>query len=152
MAEKLQFELVSPEKLLLSEAVAMVVVPGGEGNFGVLPGHTLLISTVRPGVIDVYADEQSQVSERIFVSGGFAEVTPERCTVLADEALPLSALDRGDLELQQKTLEATLASIRDQAARLQGGERDSALAELAGVERRLAVVAAKLAALAGAAH
>ena len=152
MAEKLQFELVSPEKLLLSEAVAMVVVPGGEGNFGVLPGHALLISTVRPGVIDVYADEQSQVSERIFVSGGFAEVTPERCTVLADEALPLSALDRADLEQQQKMLEATMASIRDQAVRLQGVQRDKALAELTGVERKLAVVAAKLAALAGAAH
>jgi len=152
MAEKLQFELVSPEKLLLSEAVAMVVVPGGEGNFGVLPGHALFISTVRPGVIDVYADEQSQVSERIFVSGGFAEVTPERCTVLADEALPLSALDRSDLEHQQKMLEATTASIRDQAARLQGGERDNVLAELAGVERRLAVVSAKLAALAAAVH
>jgi F-type H+-transporting ATPase subunit epsilon len=152
MAEKLQFELVSPEKLLLSEAVAMVVVPGGEGNFGVLPGHALFISTVRPGVIDVYADEQNQVSERIFVAGGFAEVTPERCTVLADEALPLSALDRGDLEQQQKTLEATTASIRDQAARLQGAERDNALVELAGVERRLAVISAKLASLAGAAH
>jgi F-type H+-transporting ATPase subunit epsilon len=147
MAEKLQFELVSPEKLLLSEAVAMVVVPGGDGNFGVLPGHALFISTVRPGVIDVYADEQNQVSERIFVSGGFAEVTPERCTVLADEALPLSALDRGDLEQQQKTLEATTASIRDQAARLHGGERDNTLAELAGVERRLAVVQAKLTAV-----
>jgi F-type H+-transporting ATPase subunit epsilon len=144
MADKLQFELVSPEKLLLSEAVAMVVVPGGEGNFGVLPGHALFISTVRPGVIDVYADEQNRVSERIFVAGGFAEVTPERCTVLADEALPISALDRGDLEQQQKTLEATTASIRDQAARLQGVERDNALDELAGVERRLAVVAAKL--------
>jgi F-type H+-transporting ATPase subunit epsilon len=147
MAEKLQFELVSPEKLLLSEAVAMVVVPGGDGNFGVLPGHALFISTVRPGVIDVYADEQNQVSERIFVSGGFAEVTPERCTVLADEALPLSALDRGDLEQQRKTLEATTASIRDQAARLQGGERDNTLAELTGVERRLAVVQAKLTAV-----
>jgi F-type H+-transporting ATPase subunit epsilon len=152
MADKLQFELVSPEKLLLAEAVAMVVVPGGEGNFGVLPGHALLISTVRPGVIDVYADEQSQVSERIFVSGGFAEVTPERCTVLADEALPLSALDRGDLEQQQKMLEATMASIRDQAARLQGAQRDDAFAELAATERKLAVVAAKLAALTGAAH
>src|SRR5258708_39943033 len=85
MADKVQCELVSPEKLLLSEAVAMVVVPGSEGNFGVLPGHSLLISTVRPGIIDVYSDEPTQISERIFVSGGFAEVTPERCTVLADE-------------------------------------------------------------------
>src|SRR5579863_3931793 len=104
MADKVQFELVSPEKLLLSEAVAMVVVPGGEGNFGVLPGHSLLISTVRPGVIDVYGDEQSEITERIFVSGGFAEVTAERCTVLADEAMPISSLDRGALDQERKLL------------------------------------------------
>jgi F-type H+-transporting ATPase subunit epsilon len=152
MADKLQFELVSPEKLLLSEAVAMVVVPGGEGNFGVLPGHSLLISTVRPGVIDVYADEQTAISERIFVSGGFAEVTPERCTVLADEALPVASLDRADLEAQQKTQEASVASLRDQAQRLQGSERDTALQELRVAERRLATIAAKLAALAVTAH
>ncbi|HUH85953.1 MAG TPA: ATP synthase F1 subunit epsilon [Stellaceae bacterium] len=147
MAEKLQFELVSPEKLMLSEAVAMVVVPGGEGNFGVLPGHSLLIATVRPGVIDVYADEQTEISERIFVSGGFAEVTPERCTVLADEALPLSALERGDIDRQQKTMAAQRASLGDQLQRLQGDERDSALSEIALLERRLAVAEAKLAAL-----
>jgi F-type H+-transporting ATPase subunit epsilon len=152
MAEKLQFELVSPEKLLLSEAVAMVVVPGGEGNFGVLPGHALLISTVRPGVIDVYGDEQTEISERIFVSGGFAEVTAERCTVLADEAMPISSLDRAALDQEQKVLDSTVASLADQAARLSGAERDPVLAELRGAERRLAVVVAKLDALASAEH
>ena len=152
MADKLQFELVSPEKLLLSEAVAMVVVPGGEGNFGVLPGHSLLISTVRPGVIDVYGDEPTRVSERIFVAGGFAEVTPERCTVLADEAVPLSSLDRGDLDEQQKSLEGTVASLRDQVARaIEGIDRDRIAGDLRAAERRLAVASAKLAALAAAA-
>jgi F-type H+-transporting ATPase subunit epsilon len=150
MVEKLQFELVSPEKLLLSEAVAMVVVPGLEGNFGVLPGHALLISTVRPGVIDVYSDEQSRISERIFVAGGFAEVTPERCTVLADEALPLSSLDRAAIEQQERTLTAALASVTEQAARAQGAERDELLAEVTAAERRLRVATAKLAALASA--
>jgi F-type H+-transporting ATPase subunit epsilon len=153
MAEKLQFELVSPEKLLLSEAVAMVVVPGGEGNFGVLPGHALLISTVQPGVIDVYADEPTAVTERIFVSGGFAEVTPERCTVLADEAVPVASLDRAELDQQQKALEAGVQSLREQVLRLQGAERDQAAAELRAAERHLAVAAAKLAVLAaGAGH
>jgi F-type H+-transporting ATPase subunit epsilon len=113
MADKVQFELVSPEKLLLSEAVDMVVVPGSEGNFGVLPGHSLLISTVRPGVIDVY--EGSQIAERIFVSGGFAEVTPERCTVLADEAMPLSALDAA-------TVEAALTELRVAEGKLEIGQ------------------------------
>ncbi|HUZ73492.1 MAG TPA: ATP synthase F1 subunit epsilon [Stellaceae bacterium] len=144
MADKLQFELVSPEKLLLSEPVGMVVVPGTEGNFGVLPGHALFISTVRPGVIDVYED--ATVSERIFVSGGFAEVTPERCTVLADEAIPLAALDRAAIEAEARTLENAVAALGDQIARLQGEERDNAVLERAGAERRLVVARAKLAA------
>jgi F-type H+-transporting ATPase subunit epsilon len=150
MADRLQFELVSPEKLLLSEPVGMVVVPGGEGNFGVLPGHSLLISTVRPGVIDVYEDKT--VSERIFVSGGFAEVTLERCTVLADEAMPLSALDRGAIEAEARSLEAALAGLKEQVNRLQGAERETAVVEAALVERRLAVAKAKLEALAQSAH
>src|ERR1700739_4423561 len=145
MADKLQFELVSPEKLLLSEPVHMVIVPGTEGNFGVLPGHALFISTVRPGVIDVYED--NTVSERIFVSGGFAEVTPERCTVLADEAVPLSSLDRGAIEAEAKALDSTLGGLRDQAARLQGNERDDVLAKLRTTERQLAVAVEKLAVL-----
>src|ERR1051326_6346218 len=128
MAGRIGFELVSPEKLLLSEPVGMVIVPGSEGNFGVLPGHALFISTVRPGVIDVYEDQT--VSERIFVSGGFAEVTPERCTVLADEALPLSSIDRGDIEQQLRTIESTVAGLRDQAGRVGGEERERALADL----------------------
>jgi F-type H+-transporting ATPase subunit epsilon len=145
MANKVQFELVSPEKLLLSEAVDMVVVPGTEGNFGVLPGHALFISTVRPGVIDVYEDKN--ISERIFVSGGFAEVTPERCTVLADEAVPLASLDRGAIDAEAKTLESTVAGLKDQAARASGAERDEAQLRLRDAERRLAVATAKLAAV-----
>jgi F-type H+-transporting ATPase subunit epsilon len=145
MADKVQFELVSPEKLLLSEAVDMVVVPGTEGNFGVLAGHSLLISTVRPGVIDVY--EGNEISERIFVSGGFAEVTAERCTVLADEAVPLSSLDAASIEANQRTLECTLANLRDRAGRLTGEEREQALGEQRTTEAKLDIEAAKLAAL-----
>jgi F-type H+-transporting ATPase subunit epsilon len=148
MADKLQFELVSPERLLLSEPVGLVVVPGTEGNFGVLPGHALLISTVRPGVIDVYENGLPTITERIFVSGGFAEVTPERCTVLADEAMPLSSLDRGALEAEARTLDGTVAALTDQVARLTGGERDLAVRDLAVAERRLAVARAKLDAVA----
>jgi F-type H+-transporting ATPase subunit epsilon len=145
MAEKVQFELVSPEKLLLSEAVDMVVVPGTEGNFGVLAGHSLLISTVRPGVIDVY--EGSEISERIFVSGGFTEVTAERCTVLADEALPLSSLDAVTIEAELRTLEGALANLRDRVARLTGDERERAVVELRATELKLDIEMAKLAAL-----
>ena len=88
MADQVQFELVAPERLLLSEPVDMVVVPGSEGDFGVLAGHAPLISTVRPGVIETYSGKT--VKDRIFVAGGFAEVTRERCTVLAEEAVPVA--------------------------------------------------------------
>ena len=96
MADKVEFELVSPERLLVSRGVDMVVVPGEEGDFGVLPGHALFLSGVRPGVIEIY--DGDSVSDRIFVAGGFAEVTGERCTVLAEEALSLSEVDRTAVE------------------------------------------------------
>ena len=103
-----QFELVSPEKLLLSEEVEMVVVPGAEGDFGVLPGHTPVISTVRPGVIHIF--EGGAVKTRIFVAGGFAEVTAERCTVLAEEAVLLDDIDRDQVE---KSLQEAMEDISD---------------------------------------
>ena len=93
MAEgKVEFELVSPERLLMSEEVEMVVVPGEEGDFGVLIRHSPMISTLRPGVIQVH--EGGAVKESIFVAGGFAEVTPARCTVLAEEAIAVGEIDR----------------------------------------------------------
>jgi len=75
MADRFQFELVTPERLVVSGEAEMVVVPGTEGNFGVLPGHAPLISTIRPGTVDIY--EARAIIERIFVVGGIAEVTPE---------------------------------------------------------------------------
>ena len=104
---KIQFELVSPEALVLSVGADMVVVPGAEGDFGVLPRHSRLISTVRPGVIDVY--QGGSVDQRIFVSGGFAEVTPERCTVLAVDAVDVSAIDRAAVEAEIKDLSDDLS-------------------------------------------
>ena len=91
MTGKIEFELVSPEKLLMSELVEMVVVPGTEGDLGVLPGHSPLISVVRPGVINIY--EAGSVKNSIFVAGGICEVEPERCTVLALEAVPVEEID-----------------------------------------------------------
>jgi F-type H+-transporting ATPase subunit epsilon len=152
MADKVKFELVSPEKLLLSEDVAMVVVPGGEGNFGVLPGHALLISTVRPGVIDVYAQDQRAVTQRLFVSGGFAEVTPERCTVLADEAMPAAEIDRSAVEGETKILESEVAGLKDETARAAAEDKPGLLARLHASERRLAAAKAKLESLKAQAH
>jgi F-type H+-transporting ATPase subunit epsilon len=90
--DKVEFELVSPEKLLLSRAVDMVVVPGAEGDMGVLPRHSPVITTVRPGTIVVY--EGGAVTDRIFIAGGFAEVSDNRCTVLAEEAMPVEDIDK----------------------------------------------------------
>jgi F-type H+-transporting ATPase subunit epsilon len=150
MADRVQFELVTPERLLLSEMVEMVVVPGTEGNFGVLPGHAPLISSIRPGTIDVY--EGQTVTRRIFVVSGIAEVTPERCTVLADEAVPADALDRAAIEAELQVVQGNLPSLREQAARTAGTERERLLAELHGLERAQAVAQAKLQALAEAAR
>jgi F-type H+-transporting ATPase subunit epsilon len=145
MNGRVQFELVTPERLLLSEAVEMVVVPGTEGNFGVLPGHAPLISTIRPGMIEIY--EGQTVRRRIFVVSGLAEVTPERCTVLADEAISPDALDRSSIEAELRIAEGNLPSLREQVARAADTDRERLLIELHRLEREQAVLQAKLAAL-----
>jgi len=144
--DQVNFELVTPERIVLSEMVDMVVVPGTEGNFGVLPGHSLFMSTVRPGTIDIYRDRA--VTRRIFVVGGFADVTPERCTVLATEAAPAEELDRPAIEAELQVVEGNLPSLREQIARAQGTDRERLLAELARLERDQTVAQAKLRALA----
>src|ERR1700758_1780662 len=115
MADQIQFELVSPERLVVGRPVEMVVVPGREGYFGVLAGHALLISAVRPGVIAVF--DNGQVQERIFVAGGFAEVTGERCTVLAEQALPVNNIDRSRVDLELKDARDDLGDAKTEAER-----------------------------------
>ena len=99
MAETIAFELVAPEKLIISANVEMVVIPGVEGNLGVLPGHAPLIANVRPGVVDV--QEAGVIKEQIFVAGGFCEITPTQCTLLAPEAIKLSEIDKAVAEQRQ---------------------------------------------------
>jgi F-type H+-transporting ATPase subunit epsilon len=132
VAEKVNFELVSPQRLLMSEEVDMVVVPGAEGDFGVIAEHAPVISTVRPGTITVY--RENSVSDRIFVAGGFAEVTAERCTVLAEEAEPLDEIDRSAVEGQMRDLREDLGMARS--------DEERAL-----IEGRIAVAEAKIEAL-----
>src|SRR5947209_13604676 len=107
----IQFELVTPERLVVSADVEMVVVPGTEGNFGVLPGHSPLISTLRPGTVDIYAQNRTTIAERIFVASGIAEVTPDRVTILADEAMSPDALDRAALDRELTEIEGNLPSL-----------------------------------------
>lgn len=115
MADLIQFELVSPERLLLSQPVEMIVIPGSEGDFGVLPGHAPMVATLRPGMIAVF--EGNEVRERIFVAGGFVEVTGERCTVLAEQAAPFSALDRNQVETEIREAREDVADAKDEAER-----------------------------------
>ncbi len=119
MADTLQFELVSPERLLLSEPVEMVVVPGTEGYFGVLPKHAPVMSTLRPGVIDIY--RAGSISQQYFVAGGFAEVNASGVTVLVDEAVPVSEITKAKADerraaAQDRLDKATSEDDKHQAA------------------------------------
>ncbi len=126
MADKVYLELVSPERLLLSTEVAMAVVPGSEGDFAVLPGHAPMISSVRPGILEVHETEDGEVL-RIFVRGGFAEVGNDRLTVLAEEAIEVAELDR----------EALDAHIRDAREDLEDATTDGARAKAHGALEKL---------------
>jgi len=134
MSDKVEFELVSPEKLLVSQPVTMVVVPGAEGTLGVLPGHAPMIVTVKPGVIDIYGNDMATVTQRIFVAGGFCEITADRVTVLAEEAADLEALRRQDKETLEK-------QIADLAEDLEDAKTE---VERHAVEAKLVVAQAKL--------
>ena len=103
-----ELEIVSPEKLLLSRPVEMVVIPAYEGEMGVLGGHSPMIVLLRGGTIRLY--ENGNVTERLYVSGGFAEVTPTRVTILATEAIAAESLVRGEGERRLAAAEAEYAA------------------------------------------
>jgi F-type H+-transporting ATPase subunit epsilon len=105
------FNLVAPEKLLLSSEVTQVDVPGAEGDFGVLAGHAPMVASVRPGILVVYGETGEQL--RIVVNGGFAEVGPGGLTVLADSAVPLEEFDRSLLAGLIKDTEEDVADTAD---------------------------------------
>lgn len=125
MPDTLHFELVSPEKLLRSGEVYMVVVPGTEGDFGVLPGHAPLVSTIRPGAIQVFPASMNDAPERIFIDGGFAEVGPQGLTILAESATPVGELD----------VEANAKGLLEAREALRGAADE---AEIAAAEKRVA--------------
>ena len=130
MAGTFKFELVTPERMALSEDVGQVVVPGVEGDFTVLPGHAPVIPALRPGIIDVTLPDASKT--RIFVKGGFAEVDADHLTVLAERALDVEAMDAATVAAELATAEADLASATDDARRLAAA---SAVERLRGLGR-----------------
>jgi F-type H+-transporting ATPase subunit epsilon len=120
MAAKIAFDLVSPEKLLLSADADMVTVPGTEGYMGVMAGHAPVVTTLRAGMIDVNADGKD---DRYFIRGGFAEINASKITVLADEAIPMTEMDLAVLDqrindAQEDELSAATDSTRQKAAQL----------------------------------
>jgi F-type H+-transporting ATPase subunit epsilon len=105
MTDKIAFDLVSPERLLLSDDADMVTIPATEGYMGVMAGHAPVVSTLRPGMIDVLKDG---VDSRFFIRGGFAEVSPTKVTILAEEAIPFAELDLAILDQRIKDAEDDL--------------------------------------------
>lgn len=136
MADKLHFELVSPAKLLKSEDVDMVVVPGTEGDFGVLPLHAPVVSTLRTGIIEVH--NESGI-EKLIVVGGFAEVNAEGLTILAEIAKPLSEVDRTAYEAELKDLEEDVQDAKDDETKARAEKaRDQIISILEVLDREAA--------------
>lgn len=126
MENTITFELVTPERLLVSEPASMVVMPGGEGDFGILPGHAPLISTIRPGTLSIHKEGGAVLS--YFVSGGFAEAAPERCVLLAEEAVLVDDIDAAGARARLEEAQAALAKAEDDLHRA-AAEKEIAVAE-----------------------
>ncbi len=134
-AQTFNFELVSPEEKLISAPAKMVVIPGEEGDFGVLPNHSALVSSIRPGVIQIFVND-NEPPRRIFIAGGFADVTATSCTVLAEEAVEVKDLNQSDLEQTIRNLSEDLGMAASDADR-------------ARVQKKLTLAKAKLGAVTG---
>jgi len=104
MENTISFDLVSPEQLIFNDKAGMIIVPGKDGDIGVLPDHSKLLSSLRPGRIMVYGKDK-HLLQSFFVSGGFVEVNPEKCIVLAEEVFEMSVLDKNEIEKQVQELE-----------------------------------------------
>jgi F-type H+-transporting ATPase subunit epsilon len=138
MAGTFKFELVSPERVLLSIDADQVVVPGSDGEFAVLAGHAPVIATHRPGVLDVTAGGSKR---RLFVKSGFAEVDPSRLTVLAEKAYDVDEMSSSAIAEELKSAEADLAAAKDDnAKRMAGKHRELTIGarhdDLIGVDRK----------------
>jgi F-type H+-transporting ATPase subunit epsilon len=132
MAEKLHFSLVSPDRELFSGEVDHVVVPGTEGEFGVLARHAPFMATIKPGALRILNEGGEQ---RIFVNGGFADVTPDGLTVLAEDAVDLASIDPAKLEQDLKDTREDIADAGADALKRSAAEK--ALARLEAIRSSL---------------
>jgi len=117
MTDTLHLEIVSPERLLKDAQVAMVVIPGSDGDFTALPDHAPLMSTIRPGVIEIFEDEAGQ-AERLFVKGGLVQISAAGLTILAEETLSLDGVDAGDLAKQIADTRENINAAQDDVERV----------------------------------
>ena len=101
----ISFDLVSPENLIFNGEVGMIIIPGKDGDLGVLPGHSKIMSSLRPGRVIVYGEGKNQLKS-FFVSGGFVEINPEKCIVLAESVNEMSELDKSSVENEIRDLES----------------------------------------------
>jgi len=101
---KISFDLVSPENLIFNDEVGMIIVPGKDGDIGVLPGHSKLLSSLRPGRVMIYGEDKNLL-KAFFVSGGFSEVNPEKCIILAETVDEINSLDKNTIEKEIKELQ-----------------------------------------------
>ena len=101
---KISFNFVSPENLIFNDEVGMIIVPGKDGDIGVLPGHSKLLSSLRSGRVMVYGEDKNLLKS-FFVSGGFVEVNPEKCIVLAEGVDEMNTLDKNNIEKEMQDLE-----------------------------------------------
>ena len=104
MEKLISFDLVSPEKILFSDKVGMIIIPGKDGDIGALPGHSKLLSSLRPGRVLVYGEDK-RIIKSFYVSGGFVEINPEKSVLLAEEVFEISELNKSDIEKQIQGLE-----------------------------------------------
>ncbi|MCX7305738.1 MAG: F0F1 ATP synthase subunit epsilon [Hyphomicrobiales bacterium] len=120
MAASFQFDLVSPERLLVSEEVESVVIPGAEGEMTILANHAPVMTTVKPGVVTVTTASGS--TERYCVFGGFADILPTGCTLLAESAVAVGSIDRNDLAKRMQNAREDLADAKDATTRQKAQE------------------------------
>jgi F-type H+-transporting ATPase subunit epsilon len=120
MAETLHFSLVSPERELFSGEVFQVDAPGTEGEFGVLPKHAPFMTTLKPGVVRIY--EEGAITP-VFVRGGFADVTPQGLTILAEEAVRLEDVDVAELDAELAKVKSDASDPGEEARRKRAAER-----------------------------
>jgi F-type H+-transporting ATPase subunit epsilon len=131
MAGTFKFELVTPERMVVSEEAAQVVVPGTEGAFTVLPGHAPVISSLRPGVIDATLGDGRNV--RAFVKGGFAEVDADRLIVLAERALNVDKMDASTVSHELEAAEAEFSEAAEDHKRMAAAHAIEELKSLRGL-------------------